>query len=174
MRVQDAMTKTPATCRPDTNLAIAAELMWTHDCGSLPVLDDAEAVGFVTDRDMLIALGTRKQRPADLTVAEVMRSPVITCTPTDDVTLALSTMRGRKVRRLPVVDRDGKLMGILAINDLVLHSDRHGRKETAVPYDEVMTALKGICDYHQIMTTQEHRADERLEVELAPGVGHAL
>jgi len=70
MRVQDAMTETPATCRPDTNLAIAAELMWTHDCGSLPVLDDAgTVVGIATDRDMLIALGTRNQRPADLTVA---------------------------------------------------------------------------------------------------------
>lgn len=155
MRVQDAMTKTLATCRPDTNLAIAAELMWTRDCGSLPVLDDAGAiVGFVTDRDMLIALGTRNQRPAELKVAEVMRSPVVTCGPTDDVALALSTMGDRKIRRLPVVDRDGKLVGILAMNDLVLHSDRNGRKETAVPYDEVMTAFKGICDHHQLMAQQ--------------------
>lgn len=158
MRVQDAMTKTLATCRPDTNLAIAGELMWTHDCGSLPVLDDAGAVvGFLTDRDMLIALGTRNQRPADLTVAEVMRSPVVTCGPTDDVALALSTMRDRKIRRLPVVDRDGKLVGILAMNDLVLHSDRNGRKETTVPYDEVMTAFKGICD-HQLLTQQAAQA----------------
>lgn len=155
MRVQDVMTETPATCRPDTNLAAAAELVWTHDCGSLPVLDDAGAVvGIATDRDMLIALGTRNQRPADLTVAEVMRSPVVTCGPSDDVALALSTMRDRKIRRLPVVDCEGKLVGILATNDIVLHSDRKGGKEAAVPYDEVMTAFKGICDHPQLMTQQ--------------------
>lgn len=159
MRVQDAMTKTVATCRPDTNLATAAELMWTHDCGSLPVLDDAGAVvGIATDRDMLIALGTRNQRPADLTVAEVMRSPVVTCGPSDDVALALSTMRDRKIRRLPVVDSAGKLVGILAMNDLVLQSDRNGRKETTVPYDDVMSAFKGICDHHQLMTQQAAQA----------------
>lgn len=159
MRVQDAMTETPTTCRPDTNLATAAELMWTRDCGSLPVLDDAGAVvGIATDRDMLIALGTRNQRPADLTVADVMRSPVVTCDPTDDVALALSTMRDRKIRRLPVVDRDGKLVGILAMNDLVLNSDRNGRRETAVPYDEVTTAFKGICDHHQLIKQQAAQA----------------
>ena len=153
MKVQDAMTKAPATCCPDTNLATAAELMWIHDCGSLPVLGDAEAiVGIVTDRDMLIAVGTRNQRPADLTVAEVMTSPVVTCAPSDDVAAALSTMKDRKIRRLPVVDSDGKLAGILAMNDLVLRSGRNGRRETAVPYDEVMTAFKAICDHHPLMT----------------------
>lgn len=159
MRVQDAMTKTVATCRPATNLATAAELMWTHDCGSIPVLDDAGAiVGIATDRDMLIALGTRNQRPADLTIAEVMRSPVVTCGPGDDVALALSTMRDRKIRRLPVVDNAGTLVGILAMNDLVLQSDRNGRKEITVPYDDVMSAFKGICDHHQFMTQQAAQA----------------
>jgi CBS domain-containing protein len=67
-------------------------------------------------------------------------------------------MRDRKIRRLPVVDHDGKLVGILAMNDLVLHSDRNGRKETAVPYDEVMTAFKGICDHHQLLTQQAAQA----------------
>jgi len=97
---------------------------------------------------MLIALGTRNQRPADLTVAEVMRSPVVTCGPTDDVALALSTMRDRKIRRLRVVDH--------------------------VPYDEVMTAFKGICDHHQLMTQQAAQAWGTAKVEARPGVGHAL
>ena len=47
---------------------------------------------------------------------------------------------------------EGKLVGILAMNDLVLHSDRNGGKETAVPYDEMMTAFKGICDHPQLLT----------------------
>jgi CBS domain-containing protein len=155
MRVEDAMTKMPKACGPNTNLAAATELMWANDCGSLPVLDDAGKVtGIVTDRDMLIALGTRNQRPAELTVGKVMSSPVATCQSGDEVESALSTMRDRKIRRLPVVNDSGSLVGILTMNDIVLHSNRKGGKESDVPYDNVMAAFKAICDHGQVLKQQ--------------------
>lgn len=151
MRVQDVMSKDPTACGPTTNLAAAAEVMWTHDCGSVPVLDDAGAViGIATDRDMFIALGTRNQRPADLTVRDVMTSPAVTCRPTDDVESALSAMKKRQIRRLPVVDSNGELVGVLAMNDIILHSDAKSSKETAVASDQLIPAFKAICEHTHV------------------------
>jgi CBS domain-containing protein len=155
MKVQDAMTKNPKACKAGTNLAVATELMWTNDCGVLPVVDDfGKVAGIVTDRDMLIALGTRNLRPTDVTVGEVMMSPVITCRPGDEVDSALSLMNARKIRRLPVVGDNGTLAGIVTMNDIVLRSDRKGSKETMVAYEDVMMTLKGICDHGQMSQRQ--------------------
>jgi CBS domain-containing protein len=148
------MTSNPKACSPSTNLAAAAELMWTKDCGILPVVDDAGKVtGIVTDRDMLIALGTRNLRPSELTVGEVMMTPVATRRANDDVDTALSQMEARQIRRLPVVSETGALIGMLTMNDIVLHSNGKG-KGTAVPYDHVMMTLKGICDHGQLSQLQ--------------------
>jgi CBS domain-containing protein len=72
--------------------------MWEGDCGVLPVVDDNELVGVVTDRDMYIALATRNTRAAHLRVAT---KKVATCAPEDDVHAALATMREHRIRRLP-------------------------------------------------------------------------
>ena len=68
MKVKDLMTREPRTCSPDTTLASAAHLMWDGDCGILPVVDDGELVGVVTDRDMYIALATQNARASHLRV----------------------------------------------------------------------------------------------------------
>ncbi len=150
MTVNEAMTTQPATCGPATNLAAATELMWTRDCGSLPVVDEAgQVLGIVTDRDMLIALGTRNQRASELAVAEVMTAPALTCRPLDTMEAALTRMNAQQIRRLPVVDSEGVLVGMLTMNDIVLHAERKGAREHAVPDDRVMAALKGICGHAQ-------------------------
>ena len=71
MKVKDLMTREPRTCSPDTTLAAAAHLMWDGDCGILPVVDDGELVGVVTDRDMYIALATQNARASHLRVGAV-------------------------------------------------------------------------------------------------------
>jgi signal-transduction protein with cAMP-binding, CBS, and nucleotidyltransferase domain len=117
-------------------------------------VDDAgQVLGIVTDRDMLIALGTRNQPAAELTVADVMTTPAITCHPLDTMESALTLMNMQQVRRLPVVDSGGKLIGMLTMNDIVLHAERKGAREHAVPYDRVMSALKGICGHTQTART---------------------
>jgi signal-transduction protein with cAMP-binding, CBS, and nucleotidyltransferase domain len=116
------MTGKPRTCSLGTNLAAAAALMLDGDCGILPVLDDGQLVGVVTDRDMYIALATRNQRASELTVREVVQTPVYTCGPDDDVQAALETMKQHCVRRLPVEGFGGTIMGIVSINDIVLAS----------------------------------------------------
>jgi CBS domain-containing protein len=125
MQVQDIMVHHAKSCRPDTSLAEAVEIMWNNDCGALPILDNAgKVVGMITDRNVCIALGTRNRLPSEIKVSEVASREIYTCAPQDDVRAALYTMQIQKVRRLPVVDDDGMLQGILCLDDIVLNAEK--------------------------------------------------
>ena len=143
MRVKDIMTTHVACCNPATNLAAAVELLWSHDCGALPVLDDVgRVIGIVTDRDLCIALGTRGRRPSELTVGDVLQPSPTECDPEADIRSALDKMGAEKIRRLLVVDATQTLKGILCMNDIILHSKRSGN---GVSYEQAMETLKSIC-----------------------------
>ena len=143
MKVNDIMTASPEACRPDDNLATAVELLWKADCGVLPVVDHSGRVaGILTDRDICIALGTRNVRASNLRVGTVMRTTVHTCLPTDDVLVALSQMTDRRVRRLPVVDDGGRLVGVVSLNDAVLAA---GAGRNAVRPGAVLDAFRAVC-----------------------------
>ena len=120
MQIAEVMTPGPITCSPDTTVAEAARLMWEGDCGVLPIVRDHVLVGVVTDRDLFIALATRDAKPSQLNVGAVVRPAPITCTPRDDVHQAMTKMKSARVRRLPVVEKDGTLVGIVSMNDLLL------------------------------------------------------
>jgi len=150
MKVQDIMTQDVKFCGPDTNLAEATEILWRNNCGTLPVLDTGrKLMGPVTDRDMCIALGTKNCRASDLAVHEVAMKPVFTCGPNDDVHGALKTMRQHQIRRVPVVGEDGKLAGILCLDEIVLHAEK--ATAAGISYEDVVNTMKAIC---------EHRAAE--------------
>ena len=122
MKVQDIMTSDVQCCGPDTNLAEASLIMWENDCGALPVLEaSGKVVGMVTDRDICMAVGTRNRAPSEITVFEVKPNPreLYACAPEDDIHAALKTMREQGVRRLPVVNDDNELVGILSVDDLI-------------------------------------------------------
>src|ERR1035437_9873526 len=124
MQVQDIMVRDAKSCRMDTNLAAATAIMWNSDCGALPVLDGGEkVVGMITDRDICIAAGTRNWIPSEIKVSDVVPQKVYTCAVEDEIHAALKTMQAQKVRRLPVVGKDGLLQGILCLDDIVLRSE---------------------------------------------------
>jgi CBS domain-containing protein len=141
MKVKDIMTTELRTCSPETDLAAAAALLLDGDCGVLPIVDGGKLVGIVTDRDMYIALATRNARPSELTVNDVHQGPVYTCSPDDDVHVALATMKQHGVRRLPVAGFGGTVMGIVSMNDILLAA---GPKQ-AVRDAEVTDAFRSIC-----------------------------
>jgi CBS domain-containing protein len=148
MKVQDIMTRDVKFCGPDTNLAAVAEIMWRNNCGALPVLAESKLIGVVTDRDICIALGTRNWRASDLSVRDVAVKPVFTCGPDEDVHAALKTMRKHQVRRVPVVDDDGKLAGILCLHEIVLQAEKANGKRTAgISHDDIVDTLKAICEH---------------------------
>lgn len=147
MRVQEVMTNEVSSCNPSTNAAAAAEIMWSRDCGVLPVLEDSgRLVGMVTDRDLFMALGTQNRNASDLPVGEIMHREPAVCAPDDDVRNALKKMAQQRVHRLPVVDESGALRGILSMNDVVLQA----KSETnGVFKDDVIRTLKAICEHRQ-------------------------
>jgi CBS domain-containing protein len=121
--------------------------MLDGDCGILPVVDNGKLVGVVTDRDMFIALATRNTLASQLTVGEVARKQVWTCSPDDDVRVALAAMKQHRVRRLPVEGFGGAVAGIVSLNDIVLASGAR----TPLRSDEVVGTLQAICTHHEPM-----------------------
>jgi CBS domain-containing protein len=118
------MMGTPYQCRPETNLGVATELMWVGNCGFLPVVgNEGKVIGVITDRDICIALGTRNRLAGDVTVAEVMSPNVHFCSPVDEIHVALRAMREGHVRRLPVIAKDGALVGVISIDDVLVHAE---------------------------------------------------
>lgn len=146
MKVREAMTELPSFCRVETNLGSAAELMWNANCGFLPVQNkEGKVVGVVTDRDMCIALGTRNRLPGDISVGEVMSGTLFACGPADDVHTALQTMRSAKVRRLPVIEPNGSLVGVISMDDIVSEAESAPfGKKTGISVDEVVRTFQQI------------------------------
>jgi CBS domain-containing protein len=144
MKVGDVMTKTPASCRPETNLGSAVEVLWNRNCGILPVVDgDERVVSVITERDICIALGTRNRLPGELTVGEVATQRAICCGADEDFRSALGKMAGARVRRLPVVNTNGGLVGLLSMDDVVRRTNpKSTAKDNEPTSDEVVSTLK--------------------------------
>ena len=141
MQVQEVMTEPPQTCPRTMHLADASRRMRDSGCGSLVVLGArGRVVGIVTDRDLALALG--KHRDAGrLTLDRVMTQPVHICRPDDDVSVALGRMASVRVRRLPVVDTDGDVKGLISIDDIVLW----GLPASGVSMHALIAALRSLC-----------------------------
>ena len=143
MKVRDLMTSDVRACRAETNLAEAGRDMWEGDCGALPVVsDEGRVIGMITDRDICIALATRGGSADRIAVREVAQGHAYTCLPDDDATAALQTMKAHKIRRLPVVDAEGHVRGILSLNDVVTHAG-------AASPTEVVSTLASICEHRR-------------------------
>jgi CBS domain-containing protein len=147
MKVREIMTPSVRTCFPETNLAHAATLMWDSDCGVLPVISgDRKVLGVITDRDICMAAATKGRRADEILVAEVIGNQVFSCRPEDEVHAALKVMKDRRVRRVPVTDAEGRLEGVLSMNDLILAA-HEGRGRKGVSYEDVVETLKAICGH---------------------------
>ena len=120
MRVQDVMTSPAHSCTPDASLAAAALAMQEYGCGALPVLDNAgRPVGILTDRDVCMAVARKNRFPAAISVREIMTLNPFTCGPGTDLEYAVNVMADGHIRRLPVVDGNGRLVGILSLSDVL-------------------------------------------------------
>ena len=124
IHVSDLMFADVESCTPASQLTAAAMIMWRRDCGIVPVVDEPSrrTVGVITDRDICMAVATKGRAPSDITVGEVMSHDVFSCRPEDTLVSALDIMRTKKVRRLPVTDGEGRLRGMLSLNDVVTHT----------------------------------------------------
>lgn len=146
MQVREIMSRNPICCGPTDRLADVAWKMYEGDCGALPVLGEkGEAVGMITDRDVAIATMTKNKPPSEIFVAEVMSGKVHSCRPDDKLESALETMAAERVRRLPVLDAERRVVGVLSMNDVIL---RLGRATTHLALTrQVLIVLRRICEH---------------------------
>ena len=147
MKVTEVMTTNPTACTPLNTLADAAGLMWQHDCGILPVVaDGGKVVGLITDRDICMASLLNARQLAHIAVEEVISGNVIGCAREDDVKTALLKMQENKIRRVPILNEDGTLSGMLSMNDIVLRAQEpRDKRAPAVSYADVVKTYKEIC-----------------------------
>ena len=144
MKVQDVMIRNVKFCSPQANLAAITEILWKAGCGTLPVVENGRVLGMITDRDIAIGLGTRNTKASEISVREVSLPKLFYCSAADDIHLALQTMSAQKVRRLPVLDANGALEGILCLDDIVLFAEERGVDLT---YGDVIDVLRSICEH---------------------------
>ena len=116
--IRDVMTPNPKSVQPSTTVAEAARLMRDEDVGSLPVVQDGKLTGIVTDRDITIRAVAEGKDPSNTKVGEVASSDLVTLDPQQDLDEALRLMARHQVRRLPVVEEDGRLVGVVAQADV--------------------------------------------------------
>ena len=116
--VRDAMTSNPRSIEPSTTVTEAARLMKADDVGSLPIVDGDQLVGMVTDRDTVIRVVAEGKDPQSTTVGEIASRDLVTVDPEQDLDEAMRLMAQHQVRRLPVAEEDGRLVGILAQADV--------------------------------------------------------
>ncbi len=123
---EQVMTKNPVCCVSNQTVEKAAQFMKTEDVGSIPVVDDPQSkklVGIVTDRDLALKVVAEGRSPASTRISDVMTRHPVTCHEDDDLSKAMDTMRQHQVRRIPVIDKNDHLVGIIAQADVAMQSD---------------------------------------------------
>jgi CBS domain-containing protein len=125
MHVEQMMTRDVACCTAETPLSEVAQMMIDNDCGAIPVvsgMEDRRLVGIVTDRDIAIRTVAKGLNPVSIEAGAIMSSPVISVAPTTSIEETLRLMEENQVRRVPVVEDDNRLVGIVAQADVALRS----------------------------------------------------
>jgi CBS domain-containing protein len=134
MRVSEIMTKNVRTATPDTSLREIAAIMREGDMGAVPIIDDGKLIGIVTDRDIVVR-AVSEGKSADSPVGETMTSELFTVAPDDYVFEAVRLMGDKQVRRVPVINNDGSLAGIIAMADVALEME--DEREIAETLEEI-------------------------------------
>jgi len=139
MRVSDLMSRNPAVCIASSSAQTAASLMKEHAVGIVAVVEDAysrKLVGVVTDRDLCLAVVASGRDPNHVWVRDCMTPDPVFCTPTDKAETALQIMQHHQVRRVPVVNVEKTVLGMVSLSDLV--------RRNAATNGELFQALKRI------------------------------
>lgn len=128
MKIKDIMSTNVEIVSPATLLHEVAKKMQSSDCGSVLVGADDRLVGVITDRDLALRCIAESHHPAETTAEKVMTQQILYCRDTDSLEDVTLNMTENKIRRLPVLDQEKKLVGIVSLGDLAVHStDEHHR-----------------------------------------------
>ncbi len=148
MKIENAMIKNVCSCSPDTTLEAIAMMMWTNDCGCVPVVDaDNKPLGIVTDRDITIGLALQHKSMWEARARDITSSRTLfLCRDIDDIHGALDMMRQHHIRRLPVVDGEGRLTGIISLGDILACAEINTGAE--LPMADTVPMLRAVSGHH--------------------------
>ena len=119
MKVMDDRSVDVGTCHVEDPLTWPTRVMWEQDCGCVPVVDDEQhVIGMITDRDICMAAYSQGRPLGEMTVDSAMARNIVTCRQTDELSVAHERMREHQLRRLPVVDDDDLLVGLVTLADI--------------------------------------------------------
>ena len=150
MRVDEIMTRTIHSCSPQDTLEGAAQIMWEHDCGCVPVCEGSgsrRVIGTITDRDICMSALFRGKPLREIAVSDAMAREVQSCRAEDSLAQAEKAMRNGQIRRVPVIDDQGSLIGMLSLADIAREAAREQtRPRREVTEVEVNETLAAICN----------------------------
>jgi CBS domain-containing protein len=129
-QINQVMSRDVRVVPPSATLQHAAEQMRSLDVGAMPICDGKKLIGMITDRDIAVRAVADGKDPKTTKVSDVMSAEVVWCFDDDDVTDVARVMGERQIRRIPVVDHDKKLVGIVALKDVAEHADEDTKAET--------------------------------------------
>jgi len=163
MKVKKIMQADVVTSTADAPVAAAAKVMWENDCGFVPVLEEGALVGVVTDRDVCMAALMTGLPLGLIRVREVMTTEIHTCDQDDELTAAHSAMREQQIRRMPVVNADDELVGVLSLNDLTNEAYSGRSKAATKRQRDAGRTLAAVCEHHEIEVAAEDDEPEEEE-----------
>jgi CBS domain-containing protein len=142
----DVMSRDPRTCAPSDTLHRAAQIMWEGDCGCVPVVDSSSrVVGMITDRDVCMAAYTQGLALWQIPVSSAASQGVVAVRDSDTLDYAERQMQRHRLRRLPVLDAEGRVVGILSLSDLARSAVRGDHGRGGVRAEGVARTLEAIC-----------------------------
>jgi len=122
-KIRDVMTPNPRTVEPSTPVQEAAKIMRDEDVGPIPIVENGSVTGIVTDRDIVLNVVAEGSDPSSTPVSQIASRDLVTVDPEQTLDEALRLMAQHQIRRLPVVEEDGRLVGIVAQADVALSGD---------------------------------------------------
>ncbi|MFO7915312.1 MAG: CBS domain-containing protein [Candidatus Krumholzibacteriales bacterium] len=130
MQIKEIMTENVEVIQPGTSVKDAAAMMKDLDAGVLPVIDGSNLAGVLTDRDIVIRSTAEGNNPNEVRAGDIISEDLAVCHDNEEVETVAARMRENKIRRLPVVDRDNQLVGIVSLGDLAVEADERMAGET--------------------------------------------
>jgi CBS domain-containing protein len=148
VKVKDLMATAVKCCAASDTLNTAAQMMWDNDIGCVPVVDqERRVIGMLTDRDVCMAAFIQGVPLAGSLVTSAMSKEVFSCTPDREIAEAERLMREKQIRRLPVIDAQGRMAGIISLNDIAREGEREieMKKTRKVSDAEIARVMASVC-----------------------------
>jgi CBS domain-containing protein len=142
MKVKEVFRSAVKSVTPMSSLDAVGRIMWESDSGAVPVINaGGKVVGVLTDRDLAMSMAAKNRGASQILVREITSGELFSCTPEDDVAEAIKKMRTNRVRRLPVIDAEGQLLGMLSLKDLALVANG----TSGISYEDVVVTMQALC-----------------------------